>query len=116
MHSKVSFNGAYAGERGQILLMNKLLEGGQLAKHLNKNAKYHHIDLEEFEMKRTRGFFGYVFEDMAVFEDSFNDAMKRLPQFGDGGSRPAPRREQGTRFARRRRTNLFPSAVRSGEQ
>ena len=32
----------------------------------------------EIEMSRTRGFFGYVFEDMAVFDEALEQSMKRL--------------------------------------
>jgi hypothetical protein len=74
MKTKVAFNGAYAGERNQIYLINHMLGSRKLA----HGDKYHHIDLIEIEMSQPRGFFGYVFEDMDVFERSLRDSHKRL--------------------------------------
>lgn len=76
LKTKVSFNGCYAGERHQIELVNKFLKADAF-KHGPK-SKYHHIHLEEIEMKKARGFFGYVFEDLDVFDDAYDTAMKRL--------------------------------------
>lgn len=66
LKTKVAFNGAYAGERGQILLMNHLLKDEKIS----HEGKYHHIELVEIEMEKPRGFFGYVFEDLSVFDDA----------------------------------------------
>jgi hypothetical protein len=76
LKTKVSFNGCYAGEWHQIELVNKFLKADAFKK--GAGTKYHHIHLEEIEMKRARGFFGYVFEDLAVFDDAYETAMKRL--------------------------------------
>jgi hypothetical protein len=76
LKTKVSFNGCYAGERHQIELVNKFLKADAF-KH-GPRAKYHHIHLEEIEMKTARGFFGYVFEDLTVFDEAYEIAMKRL--------------------------------------
>jgi hypothetical protein len=76
LKTKVSFNGCYAGERHQIELVNKFLKADAFKQ--GPEAKYHHIHLEEIEMKRARGFFGYVFEDLAVFDDAYETAMERL--------------------------------------
>jgi hypothetical protein len=76
LKTKVSFNGCYAGERHQIELVNKFLKVAAF-KH-GAHAKYHHIHLEEIEMKKARGFFGYIFEDLEVFDDAYETAMKRL--------------------------------------
>jgi hypothetical protein len=78
LKTKVSFNGCYAGERHQIELVNKFLEADAFKHGPDGKSKYHHIHLEEIEMKRARGFFGYVFEDLAVFDDSYREAMERL--------------------------------------
>jgi hypothetical protein len=78
LKTKVSFNGCYAGERHQIELVNKFLESDAFKHGPDGKSKYHHIHLEEIEMKRPRGFFGYVFEDLAVFDDAYETAMKRL--------------------------------------
>jgi hypothetical protein len=78
LKTKVSFNGCYAGERHQIELVNKFLKADAFKQGPSGKTKYHHIHLEEIEMKRPRGFFGYVFEDLAVFDDAYETAMKRL--------------------------------------
>jgi hypothetical protein len=78
LKTKVSFNGCYAGERHQIELVNKFLKADAFKHGADGKSKYHHIHLEEIEMKKARGFFGYVFEDLAVFDDAYETAMKRL--------------------------------------
>src|SRR6267142_2465194 len=78
LKTKVSFNGCYAGERHQIELVNKLLKADAFKHGADGKSKYHHIHLEEIEMKTARGFFGYVFEDLAVFDEAYETAMKRL--------------------------------------
>lgn len=86
LKTKVSFNGCYAGERHQIDLVNKFLKADAF-KHGSK-SKYHHIHLEEIEMKTARGFFGYVFEALAVFDEAYETAMKCLK----GGTKVEPQR------------------------
>lgn len=78
LKTKVSFNGCYAGERHQIELVNKFLKADAFKHGEGGKSKYHHIHLEEIEMKKARGFFGYVFEDLTVFDDAYEVAMKRL--------------------------------------
>jgi hypothetical protein len=85
LQTKVNFNGCYAGERHQIDLVNKLLRDGKLNK-----KKYHRIDVEPFEMKRTRSFFGYVFEEVAVFDEAYEQALKLLKGGNGGPLRPRP--------------------------
>jgi hypothetical protein len=83
LKTKVSFNGCYSGERHQIELVNKFLKDTAFKHGAGGKSKYHHIHLEEIEMKRARGFFGYVFEDLAVFDEAYETTMKRLK----GGTR-----------------------------
>lgn len=78
LKTKVSFNGCYAGERHQIELVNKFLKADAFKHGAGGKSKYHHIHLEEIEMKTARGFFGYVFEDLTVFDEAYETAMKRL--------------------------------------
>lgn len=74
LKTEIGFDGAYCGERYQIELINRLLE------KLNANDKgaYHHIDLQELEIKRPRGYFDYLFESEQVFTDSYTAAMQRF--------------------------------------
>lgn len=75
--TKLGFNGAYVGERYQILLINRMLA----AQRLNNN-RYHEIKLIEFEMEKARSFFDYVFEDKSVFDDAYNRAQTYFSQDG----------------------------------
>src|SRR5262249_46580449 len=84
LKTKMAFNGADIGEKNQIELVNKMLEDLKL--HANSKAeyrwilnKYHSIALKEIEMKRPRGFFGYVFEDIHVFDKAYKDSLRMLP-------------------------------------
>jgi hypothetical protein len=74
LKTKVGFNGSYAGERNQIRLINHLIESDRIA----QPGKYHRIDLIEIEMDKPRGFFGYVFEDVGVFDDAVRKARQVL--------------------------------------
>jgi hypothetical protein len=58
--------------------VNKFLKADAFKRGEGGKSKYHHIHLEEIEMKTARGFFGYVFEDLAVFDEAYETAMKRL--------------------------------------
>jgi hypothetical protein len=80
LKTKVAFNGAYAGKRDQILLINKLLGQGELKSTDDAHPKYHRIDLVEMEMHKTRGFFGYIFEDMDVFRSAYEKSMPLLSE------------------------------------
>lgn len=74
LKTEIGFDGSYCGERYQIMLVNKLLEKLNAA----DDGKYHHIDLQEIEIKRPRGYFDYIFESEQVFEDAYEDALKRF--------------------------------------
>jgi hypothetical protein len=74
--TEVGFDGSYCGERYQIELINALLEKGALT--AEKKEKYHPIELVELEIKRPRGFFDYVFEDMEVFKDAYKKGKEEL--------------------------------------
>lgn len=71
--TEIGFDGSYCGERYQIRLINKLVDD-----KVFKNGKYHHIELEELEIKQPRGFFDYVFESMRVFENAYQQALEKL--------------------------------------
>jgi hypothetical protein len=77
LKTEVSFNGSYAGERYQILLINKLLADRALQAPArdNQEPRYHHIDLVEIEMEKQRGFFDYVFEEIDVFDDALRKSL-----------------------------------------
>jgi hypothetical protein len=47
------------------------------------------LDLAALPQSKPRGFFGYVFEDMDVFERAARDARKRLSEDAGKQSRPA---------------------------
>jgi len=83
LKTEIGFDGSYCGERYQIELINKLLDELNAA----KDGKYHHIDLQEIEIRKPRGYFDYVFENEEVFTDAYEDAMKcfdrlRYPKLG----------------------------------
>lgn len=86
LETKVSFGGAYAGERDRVLLMNKLIdETREVCKrgggcHICK--KYHTIDLIEFEPEVQRGFYEYIFEDPEVFKRSKTQFAEKLGRNG----------------------------------
>jgi hypothetical protein len=88
LKTKVGFNGSYSGERYQIQLINKLLDDGAFSGE--KQMKYHKIDLIEIEIKRQRGFFDYVFEQMDVFDDAFKKSLQEFNSeiFSAQASRP----------------------------
>lgn len=82
LKTEVGFNGAYAGERDQICLINALVERGDLSLD-----RYHPIRLHEIEIKEQRGFMDYVFEKMEVFERAYEQSMKELEPFAGSGAR-----------------------------
>ena len=94
LKTEVFMNAAYQGERDKIELMNKLLEQKAL-----DQSRYHPVRLEEVELEVQRGYFDYVFEDKAVFDQARAEAHKRFRAFiGAGRSWPmetalAPARE-----------------------
>lgn len=75
LKTEVAFNGAYAGERQQICLINALLASGDLPA-----AKYHRIDLHEIEIGKQRGFLDYIFEKPEVFDESYAKSTERLKE------------------------------------
>lgn len=72
LKTEIGFDGSYCGERYQIELVNKLLNALNAA----EGGKYHHIDLQEIEIRQPRGYFDYLFESEQVFADAYEDAMK----------------------------------------
>lgn len=80
LKTEVAFNGSYAGERCQIQLVNKLLDDRALSQA--KQKKYHPIKLIEIETDRPRGYFGYVFEDLGVFDHARGEAEQRFRTAG----------------------------------
>lgn len=77
LKTKMAFNGAYIGEKNQILLVNKLVKDARRRKEQGAMLrKYRDIALKEVEMERPRGFFGYVFEDMRVFEEAYQVSVR----------------------------------------
>lgn len=69
MQTEVNFLGGYLGEKGQIELINHLLETGRPTEP-PANATY--ITILEVEMDRQRGWWEYVLEDEAVFNSAFH--------------------------------------------
>ncbi len=69
LKTEIGFDGSYCGERYQIELINRLLD-----KQIADSSKYHHIDLEEIEIKQPRGFFDYIFEKEQVYTDAYEQA------------------------------------------
>ncbi len=80
LETEVGFNGAYVGERDKILLVDKLIEDGVLGAVTAAPGvpKYHQIKLEELEPRKPRGFFEYVFEDMELFKDGYEQAIAKF--------------------------------------
>lgn len=98
LETEVSFNGAYAGERDKIMLINKIVDGRNaaiecvegLAKEKSFPASasikecfkelngYKKIDLIEIEPNEQRGYFDYVFEDEKLFKHGMDQSVKRL--------------------------------------
>lgn len=72
MKTEVGFNGCYAAERDQIMLINKLLSKQYLS--AERAHEYHHIHLVELEIQIQRGYFGYAFESEDVFTSSEQQA------------------------------------------
>lgn len=75
LKTEVGFNGAYAGERHQIALINTLVERGDLSPE-----KYHHIKLHEIEIGQQRGFMDYIFEKLEVFDEAYAASVAALEQ------------------------------------
>ncbi len=73
LKTEVAFNGAYAGERQQVCLINALLQRGDLPA-----GKYHHIDLHEIEIAKQRGFLDYIFEKVEIFDEAYAECTERL--------------------------------------
>ncbi len=71
LKTEVAFDGAYAGEKHQINLINKLLEDGSLSRD-----KYHKIVLYEVPLTMQRGFFDYIYESLAVFDKALEQSRK----------------------------------------
>lgn len=85
LKTEIGFDGAYCGERYQIELINKLLDKLNSA----DDDKYHHIDLQELEIRQPRGYFDYLFESEQVFTDSYRAAMQCFDKLGYDNAAPA---------------------------
>jgi hypothetical protein len=59
-------------------LINKLLD----RLNASDGGKYHHIDLQEIEIRQPRGYFDYLFENEQVFADAYEDAMRCFDKLG----------------------------------
>lgn len=68
LKTEVGFNGTYAAERDQIMLINKLLKKGYLDP--SKGRGFHHVELVELEMAMQRGYFDYMLESQDVFDSA----------------------------------------------
>jgi len=84
LKTEVSFNGTYAAERDQIMLINKLLSKGRFAKREGARG-FHHIDLEELEVSTQRGYFDYMLESADVFELAQAMGAKRFAELRQQG-------------------------------
>ncbi len=82
LKNQVFFDGSYAGERGQITLINALLASGELS-----SASYHHIVLHEIELEERRGLLDYVFENEHVFDDGLAQGKRVLGAFQASAAR-----------------------------
>jgi hypothetical protein len=85
LKTEIAFDGAYCGERYQVRLVNKLLD----ALNASNPGKYHHVDLQEIEVRKPRGFFDYVFESVQVFDEAREDALARFDRLGQSRERRA---------------------------
>ena len=98
LKTEVFMNAAYQGERDKIELINKLLEQKAL-----DPSRYHPIRLEEVEIEAQRGYFDYVFEDKAVFDQARAEARKRFRAFMPIETALEPARNSPTPVAVRER-------------
>lgn len=76
LKTEVAFNGAYAGERHQINLINALLDRGMLPAD-----RYHPIALHDVEIDLQRGYLDYVFERLDVFDRARQQSIDSLTQY-----------------------------------
>ena len=76
LKTEVAFNGAYMGERAQIDLINSLYRRGRLSE-----GRYHEITLHEIELAQPRGFFDYLFESLAVFDEGYTKGRAAITAF-----------------------------------
>jgi hypothetical protein len=84
LETEIGFNGSYVGERDKILLVNKLIDDHVLDTVTGPAGvrKYHKIDMVQIEPRKPRGFFEYVFEDMDLFDDGYEQATKQFEAEG----------------------------------
>jgi hypothetical protein len=88
LKTKVGMNGAYAGERDQITLINKLLARNCL--DVQGGRGYHHVELVELEIALQRGYFDYMLESREVFEQARAMALARFQGLEQGAPESAP--------------------------
>ena len=98
LKTEVFMNAAYQGERDKIELINKLLEQKAL-----DPSRYQSIRLDEVEIEVQRGYFDYVFEDKAVFDQARTEARKRFRAFMPIETALEPARDSRTPVAVRER-------------
>jgi hypothetical protein len=73
LKTEVGFDGTYAGERNQIMLINRLIKEEML-----QRGAYKQIRLCEIEIEFQRGYFDYIFEELEVFKSAYDKALKRF--------------------------------------
>lgn len=81
LKTRVGMNGAYAGERDQITLINKLLARNCL--DVQGGRGYHHVELVELEIGLQRGYFDYMLESREVFEQARSMALAHFRDRAD---------------------------------
>ena len=79
MRTEVFFNGAYAAERNQVLMVNKFLENNALSVPATSKHKKE-VRLVEIEIEVQRGFFDYTRESMDVFDAAEKQAVARFQE------------------------------------
>lgn len=81
LKTEVSFNGAYAGERDKIDLVNRYV-----SKETTPEGKeYHHINVVELEIQTQRGYFDYARESVNVFDLAYDAARSAFSHEEDAG-------------------------------
>lgn len=83
LKTEVGFNGAYAAERDQITLINKLLSKNYLDPKQGRG--FHHVELVELELATQRGYFDYMLESQAVFNASEQMAIAKFAELRGTG-------------------------------
>lgn len=69
MQFDILFNGSYQAEEDRFELINKLID----EKKLLANTSFKPIEIIPCEIRRPRGYWEYIFEDITVFDDARHD-------------------------------------------